>query len=143
VHHEPPPPAPVPADPPAEPDIAAEADALFGNEPVPAPGPAPKPAAPKPPARTAPKPSAARTGRATRAELLAQRTAGLPVPRPVTGTWTPEAAGLSAADIARIIEALPRNDLAEFLTVSRGAASRIRDTYGQPALAGASMNGSR
>lgn len=135
VHHEPPPPAPVPAGPPAEPDITAEADALFGNEPAPVP--VPEPAAPKPPARTAPKPPAARAGRATRAELLAQRTAGLPVPREVTGTWTPEAAGLSAGDIARIIEALPRNDLADFLTVSRGAASRIRDTYGQPALAGA------
>lgn len=134
VHHEPPPPEPVPADPP-EPDIAAEADALFGPEPAPVPA-APRPPA-RTPARTAAKPSAPKAGRPTRAELLAQRTAGLPVPREVTGTWTPEAAGLSAGDIARIIEALPRNDLAEFLTVSRGAASRIRDTYGQPALAGA------
>ena len=54
------------------------------------------------------------------------------------GTWTPEAAGLTEDEARRIVAALPRNDLVDFLGVSRGAASRIKETYGAaPALAGA------
>lgn len=124
-------------------DIAAEAEQLFGAapEPVPPARPAPRPA-PKPAPRTVPRPPAAKpAGRKSRAELLAERTAGLPVPRPVTGTWTPEKAGLTGEQVRQILDVLPRNDLVDFLGVSRSAASRIRDEYGRPALAGA--NGSR
>jgi hypothetical protein len=119
-------------------DIVAEAAGLFGPEPEPA------PAAPVPQRTAAPaakRTAALKPPAAKRTAAQPDRYAGLPVPKREKWTaqrpWTPERAGLTEEQIRAAVAALSRNALADWLGVGSSAASRIKDTYGQPQLAGA------
>jgi hypothetical protein len=111
-------------EPPPEDDLDAEAREVFG----PAPSPGPEEAAPAPVHHEdAPRP--------------ATRTAapGKTAQRAPSAKWTPESAGLSEDEVRELASTLSRNKLADRLSVSRTAADRIRNEYGQPLA----LNGSR